>query len=342
MDFLTVGKRLGRGERDKLYELLEDEKVGYRAKIVLLSYEGYTAPEIEKRLNVHVKNVRKWIKRFNEDGVAGILEAKRQGRKPIFDRRVENRIVEIATTNPIHLGLPFSTWSLRKLAYHLTKKGVVKKISHAEVRRILNDRDVAFRKSKRKLFSEDPEYEAKKARIQRLLRKPNCVVLYVDEKGPIPVKEYGGYSWCRRTKIIRANQKIKGKVSMFTAYDLHSDKLYAKFYHRETSEEFVKFVSWISGKFGDKAYLIMDNATIHTSKMSRRAMKLLKNLSPVFLPTNAPELNPLEGKFSELQREALDNRKFGNVSELVHSLNGWMKFHNGERKKIGSRYFVTK
>ena len=149
MDFLTVGKRLRRGERDKLYELLEDEKVGYRAKIVLLSYEGYTAPEIEKRLNVHVKNVRKWIRRFNEDGVSCILEAKRQGRKPIFDRRVENRIVDIATTNPIHLGLPFSTWSLRKLAYYLTKKGVVKKISHAEVRRILNDRGVAFRKSKR-------------------------------------------------------------------------------------------------------------------------------------------------------------------------------------------------
>ena len=169
------------------------------------------------------------------------------------------------------------------------------------------------------------------------------MVLYVDEKGPIPVKEYGGYSWCRRTKIIRANQKIRGKVVMFTAYDPHHDKLYAKFYQRETSEEFVKFVSWISGKFSDdKVYLIMDNATIHTSKMSRIAIKSLKNLRPVFLPTNAPELNPLECKFGELQREAIDNSKFGNVSELVHSLNGWMKFHNGERKRIRSSIFVTK
>ena len=42
------------------------------------------------------------------------------------------------------------------------------------------------------MISEDPDYEAKKARIRELLEKPNCLVLFEDEKGPMVVKHYGG------------------------------------------------------------------------------------------------------------------------------------------------------
>jgi len=41
-------RKLNRKERDFLYELIEDKKIGYRAKIIILSYEGYTLPQIEK------------------------------------------------------------------------------------------------------------------------------------------------------------------------------------------------------------------------------------------------------------------------------------------------------
>jgi hypothetical protein len=49
-----------------------------------------------------------------------------------------------------------------------------------------------LKKSKLKLISEDPKYEAKKLRIKHLLKKPNCVILFEDEKN-IVAKEYPGY-----------------------------------------------------------------------------------------------------------------------------------------------------
>jgi len=90
-------RKLNRKERDFLYELIEDKKIGYRAKIIILSYEGYTPPQIEKAINMHVRNVRKWIHRFNEKGIKGILTKKRPGRKP----RINEKIIKEATKSSL-------------------------------------------------------------------------------------------------------------------------------------------------------------------------------------------------------------------------------------------------
>jgi len=45
-------RKLNRKERDFLYDLIEDKKIGYRAKIIILSYEGYTPPQIEKAIKM--------------------------------------------------------------------------------------------------------------------------------------------------------------------------------------------------------------------------------------------------------------------------------------------------
>ncbi|HID61107.1 MAG TPA: hypothetical protein EYP46_04525 [Hadesarchaea archaeon] len=65
-------------------------------------------------------------------------------------------------------------------------------ISHTQIMRVLKSRGLEFRKSKLRLISEDPKYGVKKARIQRLLKKPNCRVLFEDEKR-IVTKRYPGY-----------------------------------------------------------------------------------------------------------------------------------------------------
>ncbi len=53
--------------------MLEDKESGYRAKIILLKDEGYTVPQIRKITNHHDINIRKWIHRFNDKGIDGIV-----------------------------------------------------------------------------------------------------------------------------------------------------------------------------------------------------------------------------------------------------------------------------
>jgi transposase len=149
-------RNLTKRERDFIYSSLGDKKIGYRAKIIALSYEGYPVSVIWKRLNVHPVNVRKWIRRFNRYGIDGILERKKAGRKPVINKFIEQRIIAIFKTKPRELGLPFNTWSLRKLQAYLIKRRVVKNISHTEIRRILVSKNLVYKKARQELISEDP------------------------------------------------------------------------------------------------------------------------------------------------------------------------------------------
>ena len=65
-------------QRNILYDMIEqnDEESNYRAKIILLKDEGYAVPEITKMTNHHDVNIRKWIHRFNEKGIEGIISRK--------------------------------------------------------------------------------------------------------------------------------------------------------------------------------------------------------------------------------------------------------------------------
>jgi DNA-directed RNA polymerase specialized sigma24 family protein len=55
-----------------------------RAKIVLLAAEGLENGEIAVRLDCSPETVRRWRKRFFEQGLGGLEEAPGRGRKPAF------------------------------------------------------------------------------------------------------------------------------------------------------------------------------------------------------------------------------------------------------------------
>jgi transposase len=321
-------RKLNRKERDFLYDLIEDKKIGYRAKIIILSYEGYTPPQIEKAINMHVKNIRKWIHRFNEYGIEGILEKKRTGRKPKFNEKTINQILKIIKKPPYELNLPFSTWSLRKLEAYLKNKGI--DISHTRIRQLLLKHGFKFLKSKQELISKDPNYEAKMLRIKRLLKKPNCIVLFEDEKR-IALKLYNGYKWRMKKEIVPLNQKVRKFFYLFGIYNPHENLRYFSFYEEQRSRSFVDFMNKIAKKFKDKIYLILDNHRSHTSKYTRK--NLSKKVKLVFLPFNTPKLNRIEDEFSLYNREVLSNRSFKSKKELLKATRKWINYRN----KMGIR-----
>ena len=55
-----------------------------RARIVLLAAQGLENVEIARRLDTPAQIVSKWRRRFFEDGLAGLAERSRTGRRPGF------------------------------------------------------------------------------------------------------------------------------------------------------------------------------------------------------------------------------------------------------------------
>ena len=101
-----------------------------RAKIIRLSASGKTAPAISLEIKVSAISVREWIKRFNADGIAGLQDKPRSGAPRTYDEAAVSLIVATALTDPQTLGLPFSTWTLDRLAAYLHEaKGVLMKRS---------------------------------------------------------------------------------------------------------------------------------------------------------------------------------------------------------------------
>jgi len=83
-----------------------------RAKLILRSAEKVQPLIIAEEMGLSVSRVRKWIRRFNADGILGLFDQPRSERPRDYDAQQALRVVEIATTLPTCLGLPFNTWSL--------------------------------------------------------------------------------------------------------------------------------------------------------------------------------------------------------------------------------------
>ena len=121
--------------------------VGWRrAQIVLLSAQGMEAPQIAQITFTSADRVRDVIHNFNADGFDSLRPRYAGGRPPKFDAEDRASIKQIALARPTDHGLPFSTWSLSKLADYLVTKGVVDDISHEGLRKLLRDEGVSFSK----------------------------------------------------------------------------------------------------------------------------------------------------------------------------------------------------
>ena len=90
-------------ERNILYNLIDelDKESGYRAKIILLKDEDYSVPEIRMATNHHDINIRKWIHRFNEKGIEGIVSRNHMHKPTVkITAEIEKKIVDMTTKNP--------------------------------------------------------------------------------------------------------------------------------------------------------------------------------------------------------------------------------------------------
>ena len=88
-------------EKNLLHLILEDKESGYRTKIILLKDEEYIVPQIRKITKHHNNNIRKWIHRFNEKGIDGIISKKHNHKQHKFDNDMEKNIVDISSSDPI-------------------------------------------------------------------------------------------------------------------------------------------------------------------------------------------------------------------------------------------------
>lgn len=95
-----------------------------RAQMLLLSAQGMAVAKIAEVTFTSPDRVREVIHNFNADGFGSLYPKYKAGRPKTFTLLERREIKKIAKSKPAEYGLPFSTWSLTKLADFLVAEGV--------------------------------------------------------------------------------------------------------------------------------------------------------------------------------------------------------------------------
>ncbi len=148
---MTVGVRvreIADGEGQRLLRIIRrgtgSVVTWRRAQMVLLSAQGMNVGKIAEVTFTSQDRVRDVLHNFNADGFDSLYPKYSGGRPQTFTLPERRQIKKFAKSKPVEHGLPFSTWSLTKLADFLVAEGVVDDISHEGLRKILRLEGVSF------------------------------------------------------------------------------------------------------------------------------------------------------------------------------------------------------
>lgn len=138
-----------------------------RAKIIQLASEGKTIPQIIGELNLASNTVRKWFKRFEDQGLAGLEDEPRPGAPSRYTPENKALVLQAARTRPSDLGLPYGSWTVERLATYIQEQlGVPMK--KTRIFEILQDEGLRWRKQET-WFGErlDPDFAKKRGPSKR-------------------------------------------------------------------------------------------------------------------------------------------------------------------------------
>lgn len=155
-------------ELKELYRTTKDVRLRTRSQMILLAAEqGMTAPTIAKIVQETDQTVRNWLKRYQAEGVEGLKDAPIPGAPRKVTPEYVQQLVEVVRLRPRSLGLPFSLWTLARLAdYMAEQRGI--RVEAETVRVHLKAAEIVLSRPQHKISSPDPEYLVKKRRSRKL------------------------------------------------------------------------------------------------------------------------------------------------------------------------------
>jgi transposase len=322
--------------------------------MVLLSAQRMDVAKIAQVAFTSADRVREVINNFNADGVESLYPRYSGGHPPKFTLGERRQVKKVALSRPVDRGLPFSTWSLAKLAEFLVAEGVVEDISHEGLRLLLREESVSFQAIKTFKQSNDPDFEAKKNRVLELYDIADGkvvagdgdpdVVICMDEFGPLGIMPRPGKQWAAAAELRRggakrrrrrATYRTEGVRHLFAALDLGKDRLYGHVKTRKHRTNFLAFCKYLRTLYPPEVRigLVLDNYSPHLStRVDQRVGDWAKanSVELAYVPTDASWLNPIECHFAALRYFALDgtdHRDHFEQNDMIRRYIAWRNRH---------------
>jgi transposase len=311
-----------------------------RASIILRRADGFSQQQTAEMVGVNRPVVVKWEKRFREQGIAGLNEAKRPGRKPSVGVEVRHQIITQVTRPPAGR----TRWSSRSMA---KAKGV----SANTVQRLWRANELKPHLTQTFKLSRDKHFEAKFWDVIGLYLNPpdRALVLCCDEKSQCQALERTQPGLPLGIGHIRTatHDYIRhGTVTFFAALNYLDGKIIRRTAARHTHREWLAFLKQVDQETpeGLCLHLIIDNYATHKHPKVKSWIKwrnqchlkahAVDRIVLHFTPTSSSWMNLVERFFRDLTVDCIRDGSFSSVRELIAAIETYV----AERDLNPTRY----
>src|ERR1019366_9286904 len=320
--------------RRELNRLLADgntpQKIAKRARIVLMTADGFGVMAIMREAGVSKTTVWRWQGYFAEAGVEGLIKGrpKPPGRKPLsaaIKLAVVEKTVKERPANATH-------WSVRSMAEEMG-------ISHTSVQRIWAEHGLKPHLVRSFKVSNDPDFATKVADVVGLYIDPpeKALVLSIDEKSQIQAldRTQPGLPLKKgRAGTMTHDYKRHGTTTLFAALNVLDGTVIGRNMQRHRHQEFIRFLNTIEEQVpaGKIIHAIVDNYATHKHPKVRQWLARHPRWTFHFTPTSASWLNAVEGFFAILTKRRLKRGVFRSVADLQAAINRFVAETNADPK----------
>ena len=306
--------------------------------VIMASASGNTVPAIARLVQGDEDAVRQVIHRFNEMGLACLDPRWAGGRPRRISEDDEAFIVATASTRPQALGQPFTRWSLRKLADYLTHNPGLRRVAvgRERLREFLHKHEITFQRTKTWKETNDPNAEAKLARIEEVTTSFPDRVFAFDEFGPLAIRPFLGAAWNPKSHPDRlpANyHKLHGVRQFHACYSVSDDTLWGIVRRRKSAANTLAALKSIRAARPDGApiYVILDNLSAHKGRHIR-AWAARHRVELCFTPTYSSWANPIESHFGPLRTFVVAGSNHPNHTVATKAMHAYLRWRNANAR----------
>jgi transposase len=302
------------------------QSIVLRAHIVLGASKGRSNHGLARELGTSVPTVLLWRRRFEAQGVAGILEdLPRSGRPKRITPEQEAAIVESTLrTQPKNA----THWSVRTMAR-------AQRVSATTVHRLWRRHHLQPHRVETFKFSTDPAFVLKVRDIVGLYLNPpdRALVFSVDEKSQIqaldrtqPILPLRPGLPERRTHDYTRH----GTTTLFAALNVKAGTVIAQCHPRHRHQEFLRFLKKLDQATPRRRaiHLILDNYGTHKHPTVQQWFTDHPRFHLHFTPTSASWLNQVERWFAEITRKRIRRGTFKSVAALEKAIRDYVRENN--------------
>jgi len=316
----------------KRWSLSRDRRKWEVAIALLNSSVGVSTFETADKIGRGRRIVEKWYLLYERDGIESLpLNRSRKSSEDVLAKlkAKKTNLIKIIHESPKGYDINRASWSLKTLAdaYHKTHG---ERISVTSISEYFASAGYKFKKAKKVLTSDDPNYREKLEKITDALSQlaPNEKFFSIDEFGPFSIRIRGGVALVPSDEVrtIPQRQKSKGSLICTAALELSTNQITHFYSKKKNTEEMIKLLRRliVIYKNQDRLFVSWDAASWHVSKALYKVVDEIngdafrfRHKTPLVdlmpLPSGAQFLNVIESVFSGMARAILHNSNYQSV-----------------------------